>query len=151
MLNIYGKGDWAKKITSLLHPNDYEQFDESNYDEAPGNLSWIIAVEDGEDRLSIQDSQLSGSKIEILFKGCNNLMDVAFGKGLTVGCCSLIRPGTVIGDQVYIGAGTIVDINCNIGNGVTIGDNVTIHEGCIIPENENIPSGSVVSISHDND
>jgi acetyltransferase-like isoleucine patch superfamily enzyme len=144
MINIYGTGDWAKKITSLLNPSEYEQFDESNYDEAPGNLSWVIALEDGTDRMSVQDSQLSGSNIEILFKGCNNLNGVTIGEGLFVGCCSLVRPGTLIGDQVYIGAGSIIDINCNIGDGVTIGDNVTVHEGVTIPANTNIPSGSVV-------
>jgi acetyltransferase-like isoleucine patch superfamily enzyme len=144
MLNIYGTGDWATKITSLLNDGEYAQFDESNYDQAPGNLSWVIALENGDDRVAVQNSQLGGSKIEILFKGCNNLNGVTVGEGLFVGCCSLIRPGTVIGDQVYIGAGTIIDINCNIGDGVTIGDNVTIHEGVDIPNNTDIPSGSVV-------
>ncbi len=150
MLNIYCKeGDWATKITSLLEPGTYKTFNESNYDQAPAENEWVVALEYGIDRLDTMDAILEGAIIHTFFKGCNNLMGVAFGKGLTVGCCSLIRPGTVIGDQVYIGAGSIIDINCNIGAGVNIGDNVTIDEGVEIPPYTIIPSGSVVRIDND--
>ncbi len=150
MLNIYCKdGDWYTKITSLLKPGTYKMFNESNYDLAPAENEWIIALESGDDRLDIMDAELKESTIHTFFKGCNNLMGVDFGKGLTVGCCSLIRPGTTIGDQVYIGAGTIIDNNCNIGDGVNIGDNVTIDAGVEIPAYTIIPSGSVVRIDND--
>lgn len=150
MLNIYYKeGDWYTKITSLLEPGTYALFNESNYDQAPAKNEWVIALESGDDRLSIMDTELKESIIHTFFKGCNNLNGVSVGEGLIVGCCSLIRPGSVIGDQVYIGAGTIIDNNCNIGDGVTIGDNVTINEGVTIPTNTIIPSGSVVQIYND--
>jgi acetyltransferase-like isoleucine patch superfamily enzyme len=144
MLNIYGKGTWATKITSLLKPGEYAQYDENDYPQAGGNLPWIIGLEDGSERLSVMHTELSSATIDTFFKGCNNLNDVTVGTGVTVGCCSLIRPGTKLGDQVYIGAGTIIDNNCTIGSGVTIGDNVTVFENVTIPDNTNIPSGSVV-------
>lgn len=147
MINIYGTGEWAKKITSLLNVGEYGQYDSTDYDQAQADLPWVIALEDGMDRIGVAKSILSGSTFHQLFDGCKNLNDVTVGDGLVVGCCSLIRPGTVIGDQVYIGAGTIIDINCHIGDGVTIGDNVTVYEGVTIPPNTEIPSGTVVKNS----
>jgi UDP-3-O-[3-hydroxymyristoyl] glucosamine N-acyltransferase len=146
MINIYVSGNWSDKITSLLPSDEYKVYDKDTYDKALATNQWVIAVKSGEERLVVQTTLLRFSEFSTLFKGCNNLTGVTFGKGLTVGCCSLIRPGTVIGDQVYIGAGSIIDLNCNIGDGVTIGDNVTVNEGVTIPNNTTIPSGSVVSI-----
>ena len=53
MLNIYGSGDWATKITSLLNVSDYSQYDATDYDQA-GPGEWVIALEDGNDRLAIE-------------------------------------------------------------------------------------------------
>ena len=52
MLNIYGKGTWATKITSLLKPGEFAQYDESDYPQAGGDIPWVIALEDGDDRIS---------------------------------------------------------------------------------------------------
>jgi len=147
MLNIYGSlTGWTTKITSLLKDSDYKVYDSSNYDEAPADLAWVIGLEDGYDRLKISETLLEGSIFHELFKGCDDLEGVTVGKGLVIGCCSLIRPGTVIGNQVYVGAGSIIDINCTINDGVTIGDNVTVCENVSIPANTNIPSGTVVTM-----
>jgi acetyltransferase-like isoleucine patch superfamily enzyme len=150
MLNVYyTPGDnWYQKIVSLMPKNSYQLFDKDSYPQA-GDADWVIALDSGDDRLSVMNTELGGASMNTFFKGCNNLDDVTVGKGLTVGCCSLIRPGSIIGDQVYIGAGTIIDINCTIEDGVTIGDNVTIHEGVFVPANTDIPSGSVVQIDND--
>jgi NDP-sugar pyrophosphorylase family protein len=147
MINVYGTGEWAKKITSLLNVGDYGQYNSTDYDQAQADLPWVIALEDGDHRLTIANSILKGSTFYQLFDGCKNLNDVTVGEGLVVGCCSLVRPGTVIGDQVYIGSNSVIDINCNIGDGVTIGDNVTVYEGVTIPANTDVPSGSVVKNS----
>ncbi len=146
MLNIYGNSDWATKITSLLNVGDYAQYDSADYDQA-GPGEWIIALEDGNDRLTVERGNLKGSTFNRFFKGCNNLNGVTVGEGLTVGCCSLVRPGTTIGDQVYIGANCTIDINVVIEEGVTIGDNVFVESGVTIPANTNVPSGSVVKKS----
>jgi acetyltransferase-like isoleucine patch superfamily enzyme len=150
MLNVYyTPGDnWYQKIVSLMPKNSYQLFYKDSYPQA-GDADWVIALDSGDDRLSVMNTELGGASMNTFFKGCNNLDDVTVGKGLTVGCCSLIRPGSIIGDQVYIGAGTIIDINCTIEDGVTIGDNVTIHEGVFVPANTDIPSGSVVQIDND--
>ena len=147
MINIYGTGEWAKKITQLLPKGDYAQYDSSDYDQAPADSSWIIALEDGDDRLNVANTILNSSSFDRIFGGCKTLDDVIVGKGLVVGCCSLIRPGSRIGDQVYIGANSVIDINCTIEDGVTIGDNVTVYEGVTIPANTEVPSGSVVKNS----
>jgi NDP-sugar pyrophosphorylase family protein len=147
MINIYGTGEWAKKITSLLNVGEYGQYDSTNYDQAQADLPWVIALEEGNDRLTVANGILDGSTFYELFDGCKNLNDVTVGEGLVVGCCSLVRPGTVIGDQVYIGANSVIDINCTIEDGVTIGDNVTVYEGVTIPANTEVPSGSVVKNS----
>jgi len=155
MLNIYGTNSngiptgWTTKITSILNIGEWAVYDKTNYFQAQSDLEWVIADESGVDRLSIAKNTLSSCEFHELMKGCNNLDGVTVGEGLFVGCCSLVRPGTVLGNQVYIGAGSIIDINCNIGDGVTIGDNVTVHEGCVIPANANIPSGSVVLPDND--
>ena len=155
MLNIYGTNSsgiptgWTTKITSLLSKGEWAVYDKTNYFQAQSDLEWVIADESGKERLSVASDVLRDCKFHELMKGCNNLDDVTVGEGLFVGCCSLVRPCTVLGDQVYIGAGSIIDINCNIGDGVTIGDNVTVHEGCVIPANTNIPSGSVVQLEND--
>jgi len=151
MINIYGTNaggtptGWTTKITSLMNVAEYGVYDSKDYDQAQANLPWIVALEDGEDRLKIANSILKGSTFYQFFDGCNNLAGVDFGEGLVVGCCSLIRPNTKIGNQVYIGAGTIIDIGCTVGDGVTIGDNVTVGENVTIPANTVIPSGSVVT------
>jgi UDP-3-O-[3-hydroxymyristoyl] glucosamine N-acyltransferase len=143
MLNIFGNSPWATKITSLLAPGDWAQYDESNYDTAPSNNNWIIAEKSGADRETISSTYLNGVTYETLFKGLDDLTGVTFGAGLVVGPGSLIRPTTVIGSQVYIGAGTIIDIGCTIGNNVTIGDNATIAEGSVIPDFSIILGGEV--------
>ena len=153
MLNIYGTNDsgiptgWSTKITSLLKVGEWAIYDKSNYSQAGGDNELIIAVEDGSERLSVESKYLSSSNIHQFFKGCNNLDGSVIGKGLVVGCCTLIRPGTTIGDQVYIGANCTIDINCVIEDGVTIGDNVFVENGVTIPANTNVPSGSVVKKS----
>lgn len=153
MLNIYGTNNggtptgWTTKITSLLKTGEYAVYDKDNYSQAGSNNEWVIALESGNDRLYAATNYLNNSTIHQLFKGCNNLDGVRVGEGLVLGCCSLIRPGTVIGDQVYIGAGTVIDINCIIGDGVTIGDNVTVAEGVNIPADTTVVSGSVVQVS----
>lgn len=153
MLNIYGTNDsgiptgWTTKITSLLKVGEYGVYDQSNYSQAGSDNEWVIALEDGEERISTQSKYLSGTTMHQLFKGCNNLDGVSVGSGLVLGCCSLVRPGTTIGDQVYIGANCTVDINCIIEDGVTLGDGVVVEEGVTIPANTNVPSGSVVKKS----
>ena len=148
MINVYGTNTggiatgWTTKITSLLTDGEYAVYDSTDYFQAQGGLEWIIAEEDGLTRLNIAKER--NFKSYQFNKGCGNLKNINVGEGLSLGCCSLIRPGSTIGDQVYIGAGTIIDINCNIGDGVTIGDNVTIFANVTIPPNTNIPSGSIV-------
>lgn len=144
MINIYGTDDWSVKITSLLNTDEYKQYDSSNYDQAQATNPWVIALESGDERLKVQNGILDGSKFHTLFKGCDDLHGVNVGEGVTIGCCTLVRPGTSLGDQVYIGANCTIDIYCNIGDGVTIGDNVTIGERVNIPSGTFIPSGSVV-------
>lgn len=148
MLNIYyAQGDnWYWKITSLMDKESYQLYDRDTYPQA-GPGEWVIALESGDDRLSSMNTELNGATMNTFFKGCNNLNDVTVGKGLTVGCCTLIRPGTIIGDQVYIGANCTIDINCTIEEGVTIGDNVFVESGVTIPADTNVPSGSVVKKS----
>jgi NDP-sugar pyrophosphorylase family protein len=143
-LNIFGKSDWSIKITSLLEPGEYTQYDESNYDQAKPSLGWIIAEEDGKKRSTIESTYLEGCTYKTLFKGLDDLVGVTVGNGLVVGPGTLIRPTTTIGNQVYIGAGTIIDINCIIEDDVTIGDNVTITEGSLIEKGSIIKSGSII-------
>jgi len=95
-INIFGKDTWSTKITSLLAPGEWESFDESNYDEAPSDNSWIIAVESGSDRENISSSYLPGETFVTLFKGLDDLIGVNHGEGLIVGPGSLIRPNTTI-------------------------------------------------------
>jgi|TARA_B110000977_G_C10797765_1_gene385090 NDP-sugar pyrophosphorylase family protein len=144
MLNIFGKSPWATKITSLLTPGDWAEYDESNYDSAPGRNKWIIAEEDGFNRETISSTYLDGVTYETLFKGLDDLEGVTYGDGLVVGPGSLIRPTTVIGNQVYIGAGTIIDIDCIIEDNATIGDNVTVTAGSLIKAGSIITSGSII-------
>ena len=144
MLNIFGKSPWATKITSLLISGDWAEYDESNYDSAPGRYKWIIAEEDGFNRETISSTYLDGVTYETLFKGLDDLEGVTYGDGLVVGPGSLIRPTTVIGNQVYIGAGTIIDINCIIEDNATIGDNVTVTAGSLIKAGSIITSGSII-------
>ena len=143
-LNVFGNSDWSTKITSLLAPGEWNEYDESNYDLAKASLEWIIAEEEGSDRSKIASTYLSGVTYKTLFKGLDDLEGVTVGDGLVVGPGSLIRPTTIIGDQVYIGAGTIIDINCTIEDNVTIGDNVTITAGSLIEKGSTIKSGSII-------
>jgi NDP-sugar pyrophosphorylase family protein len=142
-LNIFGKGNWSTKITSLLTVGEYAQYDSTNFYEAK-SLPWIIAEESGDDRENIAKDYLQSETFTTLFKGLDDLTGVIVGDGLVVGPGSLIRPTTVIGNQVYIGAGTIIDIDCVIGDGVTIGDNVTITAGSLIEAGSIIKSGSII-------
>ena len=143
-LNIFGKGTWATKITSLLVEGEYTQYDSTDYMNAP-TQEWLVALQEGSDRESAINNYLSVETFSTLFKGSDDLIGVTYGSGLVVGPGTLIRPGTTIGDQVYIGANCVIDINCTIGKNVTINDGVIINEGSIIEDNTNVPPGSVVS------
>ncbi len=138
-----------QSISSIQYLKDgvLTTFDPSKYYFTKSDNFSIIALEDGNDRLTVERGNLKGSTFNRFFKGCNNLNGVTVGEGLTVGCCSLVRPGTTIGDQVYIGANCTIDINVVIEEGVTIGDNVFVESGVTIPANTNVPSGSVVKKS----
>lgn len=142
-LNIFGKGNWSTKITSLLAVGEYAQYDSTNFYEAK-SLPWIIAEESGDDRENAANDYLNTETFATLFKGLDDLEGVTYGDGLVVGPGSLIRPTTVIGNQVYIGAGTIIDIDCIIEDNVTIGDNVTITAGSIILKGVTVKSGSII-------
>ncbi len=144
MLNIFGKGDWSIKITSLLESDEWATYDESDYDMAKPSNEWIIAKENGSDRSEIALTYLDGVTFKTLFNGLDDLNNVSIGEGLVVGPGSLIRPTTKIGNHVYIGAGTIIDINCIIEDNVTIGDNVTITKGSLIEKDTIIKSGSII-------
>ena len=152
MLNIFvsittGGNEWERKITSLLDPSEYTEYNETNYQSAPSN-DWVIAIQDGDERLSVAGNQLSGSTFTTLFKGDNNLNGVTLGSGVTISTSTLIRPGVTIGNQVYIGSNCVIDLDAVIGNGVTIEDNCTITEGAIIPDNYHLRSGSLVYGRH---
>lgn len=149
MLNVFGKDSWSRKITSHLDAKNisYTQYDESDYDRAPAANEWIIAVESGEKRLEIANTLLEGSKFHTLFGGCGSLDGVNVGVGLSLGCCSLVRPGCTLGNQVYIGVGSIIDLDCQIEDGVTIEDNVTVYEGVTISANSTILSGTILKNS----
>jgi len=142
--NIYGTTDWATKVTSLLEPGEWAQYDDLDYDHAKPSLPWIIAEEDGATRAKIATTLLDGSTFGMIFMGFDNLEGVEFKNDLVVGPGTLIRPGTKVGQHVYMGAGTIIDINCTIDDHVTIGDNVLIQEGAHITEGVNIKSGSII-------
>jgi len=141
-LNIFGKSDWATKITSLLVDGEFTQYDDTDYLSAPGGNEWIIAEELGSERENIDTQYLTGVTYHTLFKGLDDLTGVTYGSGLVVGPGSLIRPGTTIGDQVYVGANCVIDINCTIGKNVTIGDGVIIESGAVIDDDRIITSGS---------
>jgi NDP-sugar pyrophosphorylase family protein len=142
-INIFGNNDWSVKITSLLQPGEYAQYDKNNYSEAR-SLPWIIAEESGDDRESVAKNYLNTETFTTLFKGLDDLTGVTIGDGLVVGPGSLVRPTATIGNQVYIGAGTIIDVNCVIEDNVTIGDNVTITEGSHIKAGTTVASGSLI-------
>ena len=143
-INIFGNSDWAIKITSLLEPGEFAQYDETNYDQAKNSLGWIIAEADGSDRSKIASTYLKGVTFKTIFKGLDDLTGITVGNDLVIGAGSLIRSTTTIGNHVYIGAGTIIDINCIIEDNVTIGDNVTITEGSLIEAGTTIKSGSII-------
>tara|TARA_R110000744_G_scaffold210948_3_gene330072 strand:- start:273 stop:716 length:444 start_codon:yes stop_codon:yes gene_type:complete len=143
-INIFGNSEWSLKVTSLLQPGEYQEFDKSNYDTAPADNNWIIAEESGADRDNIASTYLNGENFVLLFKGLDDLNGVTYGDGLVVGPGSLIRPTTTIGNQVYIGAGTIIDIGCIIEDNVTIGDNVTITADSLITAGTSITSGTII-------
>ena len=143
-INIFGKGNWATKITSLLLPGEFNQYDESDYTTAPVENSWVIAEEYGQARSTVASTLLTGVTYCTLFKGLDDLNGVTTGDSLVVGPGSLIRPTTVIGNHVYIGAGTIIDVGCTIGDNVTLGDHVTITANTIISDNRNVSSGCLI-------
>jgi UDP-3-O-[3-hydroxymyristoyl] glucosamine N-acyltransferase len=142
-LNIYGKDAWSTKITSMLEES-YDQYDSTDYDQAPVVNNWIIAEQNGNDRETIATSYLSGVTFETSFHGADDLIGVTHGVGLVVGEGTLIRATTTIGDQVYIGANCTIDIGTQIGDYVTIGDNVVIGENVSIPDYTTVVSGSVI-------
>ena len=79
-LNVFGKGEWSTKITSLLSPGEWIDYDESNYDLATASLEWIIAEEDGEKRSKIASTYLSD-----VFKDDDNLRTLSDNKRMLIG------------------------------------------------------------------
>jgi UDP-3-O-[3-hydroxymyristoyl] glucosamine N-acyltransferase len=144
MINVFGKDKWSLKVTALLEEGEYKSYDKTDYDQAPGDLPWVIAKESAEDRKTISETLLSGCTFANLYAKICDDDSTIFGEGSILGFASIIRPGSTVGNFTYIGASTVIDIDCTIGDYVTIGDNVTIGEGATVADGITIPSNTYV-------
>lgn len=129
MIQIIGKGGFAREVTGYLKCTHYVMF-ENECDGIGECYETIIAIGDCATRKKITDQfpKLIWGKInEGVEYGRNEIKEG-----------SIICPGTILTTGITIGRHVIINLNCTIGHDCSIGDFVTFSPGANISGNVTI-------------
>ena len=145
MINIYGKGDHAKVVSSSIRLQQFEFYDDSDYDPTVEGL-WVIGIGNNIFRKRIAEEVLKGKRFISTFSAnsiCHSSSKI--GEGTQVMAGAVIQMGNNIGSHSVINTSASVDHDCTLGKYSFIGPNATLCGGVTIGECSFIGAGSVVT------
>ena len=144
MINIYGKGDHAKVVSSSIRLQQFKFYDDSDYDSSIKGL-WVIGIGNNEIRKRIAEQVLKGKQfISTLSANSTCHSSSIIGEGTQVMAGAVIQMGTVVGSHSVINTAASVDHDCTLGKYSFIGPNATLCGGVTIGECSFIGAGATI-------
>lgn len=132
MIQIIGKGGFAREVTGYIGCTRYEMFENECFG-ISNCYETIIAIGDVAVRRKITD------QFPTLYWGNINA-GMSYG-GNEIKAGSIICPGTILTTGITIGRHVIINLNCTIGHDCVIGDFVTMSPGANVSGNVTIGNG----------
>ena len=144
MINIYGKGDHAKVVSSSIRLQQFKFYDDSDFDHSAEGL-WVIGIGNNKIRKRIAEEVLN-SKRFISTLSANSICHSSsiIGEGTQVMAGAVIQMGTRVGSHSVINTAASVDHDCKLGKYSFIGPNATLCGGVTIGECSFIGAGAVI-------
>ena len=144
MINIYGKGDHAKVVSSAIRLQQYEFFNDDDYNKAKKGL-WVIAIGNNKSRKKIEEKVLKVKRFISTISSnsiCNSSSII--GEGTQIMAGAVIQMDTIIGSHSIINTAASIDHDCILGKYSFIGPNATLCGGVKIGEGTFIGAGATV-------
>ena len=144
MINIYGKGDHAKVVSSSIRLQQFNFYDDTDYDSETEGL-WVIGIGNNQHRKNIAENVLKGKRFISTFSAnstCHSSSDI--GEGTQIMAGAVIQMGCTIGAHSVINTAASVDHDCSLGKYSFIGPNATLCGGVKIGECTFIGAGAVI-------
>jgi acetyltransferase EpsM len=144
MINIYGKGDHAKIVSSAIKLQQFKFVDDTDYDPTAEGL-WVIGIGNNKSRKRIAEEVLKDKQFISAISSnsiCNP--NISMGEGTQIMAGAVIQMGCTIGRHCIINTSTSVDHDCILGDFTFIGPNATLCGGVQIGEGSFIGAGAVL-------
>jgi len=144
MINIYGKGDHAKVVSSSIRLQQFKFYDDSDYDPSVEGL-WVIGIGNNKIRKMIAEKVLKDKKFISTFSAnsiCHSSSII--GEGTQIMAGAVIQMGCTIGAHSVINTAASVDHDCTLGKYSFIGPNATLCGGVTVGECSFIGAGAVI-------
>ena len=144
MINIYGKGDHAKVVSSSIRLQKFKFYDDADYDPSSRGL-WVIGIGNNKIRKRIAEEVLKSKQfISTLSANAICHSSSIIGEGTQVMAGVVIQMGTVVGSHSVINTAASIDHDCTLGKYSFIGPNATLCGGVTIGECSFIGAGAVI-------
>ena len=144
MINIYGKGDHAKVVSSAIRLQQFKFYDDSDYNPLVEGL-WVIGIGNNKTRKRIAEEVLRGKRFISTFSAnsiCHSSSNIGGGTQVMAG--AVIQMGCKIGSHSIINTAASVDHDCELGKYSFIGPNATLCGGVSVGECSFIGAGATV-------
>jgi|TARA_R110002060_G_scaffold21572_2_gene29244 acetyltransferase EpsM len=144
MINIYGKGDHAKVVSSAIKLQQFLFFDDTDYDPSSKGL-WVIGIGNNKSRKRIAEEVLKGKQFISAISSnsiCNS--NIILGEGSQIMAGAVIQMGCNIGTHCIINTSASIDHDCILGNFVFVGPNATLCGSVHVGESSFIGAGAVI-------
>jgi sugar O-acyltransferase (sialic acid O-acetyltransferase NeuD family) len=144
MINIYGKGDHAKVVSSSIRLQNFKFYDDTDYDPLAEGL-WVIGIGNNIFRKRIAEEVLKDKRFISTFSAnsiCHSSSNI--GEGSQVMSGAVIQMGTVIGSHSVINTSASVDHDCILEKYTFIGPNATLCGGVTVGECSFIGAGATI-------
>jgi sugar O-acyltransferase (sialic acid O-acetyltransferase NeuD family) len=144
MINIYGKGDHAKVVSSSIRLQKFKFWDDNDYDPKSKGL-WVIGIGNNKIRKKIAEGALKGKQF-ISTLSANSICHSSsiIGEGTQVMAGAVIQMGCKIGSHSVINTAASVDHDCELGKYSFIGPNATLCGGVTVGECSFIGAGATI-------
>jgi len=144
MINIYGKGDHAKVVSSSITLQQFNFYDDDDYDSTAEGL-WVIGIGNNKHRKRVAEEVLKGKRfISTLSSNSICNPNVTMGEGCQLMAGAVIQIGCTIGAHSVINTSASVDHDCILGKYSFIGPNATLCGGVEIGECTFIGAGATI-------
>ena len=127
MINIYGKGDHAKVVSSSIRLQKFKFYDDSDFNPTAEGL-WVIGIGNNKIRKRIAEEVLNSKRFISTFSPN-----------------SICHSSSIIGEGTQVMAGAVIQMGTNVGSHSVINTSASIDHDCKIGKNCMIGAGSVVT------